>query len=195
MILISPQENLPCHANHHEGYAFSHALPKPSVLRIQMTVETPLSKAESALYQTGQNANPTQTQTHQSAPPHLSTRMIFINLPPLGGQWHPLFALLLELGLANVAAAQLDVEDALHGRQHLLVRGGGAALKVGDDGGRRVALGGQVLLRHLGLHLLTRRRDDVADLLADRLGLDDVVGPVDLGQVLALDGGSRGLLL
>jgi hypothetical protein len=30
-------------------------------------------------------------------------------------------------------------------------------------------------------------RDDVADLLADGVGLDDVVGAIDLGQTLSLD--------
>lgn len=93
--------------------------------------------------------------------------------------------LALELGLADAGAAELDVEDALHGGEDLLVGDGGAALEVGDDRGRRVALGGQVLLRHLGLHLLPRLADDVAHLLAHRVRLDDVVAAVHLGEPLA----------
>lgn len=48
----------------------------------------------------------------------------------------------LELGLADAGAAELDVEDALHRGEDLLVGNGGTTLEVGDDGGRRVALGG-----------------------------------------------------
>lgn len=66
-----------------------------------------------------------------------------------------------------------------------MVGGGCAALKVGDDGLGGVALGGEVLLGHLGLDLLPCLGDDVADVLADCVGLDDVVGSVDLGQALA----------
>lgn len=95
-----------------------------------------------------------------------------------------------ELGCANVAAAQLDVEDPLHGTQHLLVGGSSAPLEIGDDGLCGVALGGQVLLCHLGLDVLSRGGDDAADILADGVGLDDVVGAVNLGQALALDLGA-----
>src|SRR3569833_3206932 len=97
-----------------------------------------------------------------------------------------LFRLLLKLGLPDIATAQLDVEHALQGAQHLLVRGGVAARHALYDGHRGVAARGQVLLRQLGLHLLALLGYDVAHLLAHRLGLDDVVGPVHLGQVLAL---------
>lgn len=96
--------------------------------------------------------------------------------------------LLGKLGRANVAAAQLDVEDALHVGEDLLVGGGGAALKVGDNGLGGVALGGEVLLGHLGLHLLAGLGDDVADGAADGVGLDNVVGAVDLGEALAFAG-------
>jgi len=101
-----------------------------------------------------------------------------------------------ELGLADAGAPQLDVEDALHGGEHLLVGGCGAALKVGDDGLGGVALCGEVLLGHLGLNLLTGSRDDIADGLADGVGLDDVVGAVDLGEALAFNGGAglRGIV-
>jgi hypothetical protein len=104
------------------------------------------------------------------------------------------FLLVGELGGTNVGAAQLDVEDTLHGGQDLLVGGSGSPLKVSDDTLGGVALGGQVLLGHLGLHLLTGLGDDVADLLAHGVGLDDVVGSIHLGQTLALDA-ARGLCL
>jgi hypothetical protein len=83
---------------------------------------------------------------------------------------------LLEFGLPDIGPAQLDIEHPLHGGQHLLIGGRGAALKVGDDGGRRVALCCELALRQgLGLELSARLGDGVADVLADRLGLDDVV--------------------
>jgi len=98
--------------------------------------------------------------------------------------------LLLEPRLADVGPAQLDVEHPLHRRQHLLVGRRGAALKVGDDGGRRVALCGELALRQgLWLEPGARLHDGVADVLADRLGLDDVVRPVDFCEALSLDAG------
>lgn len=102
----------------------------------------------------------------------------------------PVFCLFLlgKLGGTNVAAAELDVEDTLHVGEDLLVGGGGTTLKVGNDGLGGVALGGEVLLGHLGLHLLTGLGDDVADALADGVGLDNVVGSVDLGETLAFAG-------
>ena len=93
--------------------------------------------------------------------------------------------LLGKLGSANVAATQLDVEDTLHVGENLLVGGGSAALKVGDNGLGGVALGGEVLLGHLGLHLLAGLGDDVADGLANGVRLDNVIGAVDLGESLA----------
>jgi len=81
----------------------------------------------------------------------------------------------------NIAPSQLNPQRLLHRRQDLLVGGRGAALEIRDDALRRVALGRQVLLRHLGLDLLAPLRDDAADLLADRVGLDDVVAAVYLG--------------
>lgn len=108
---------------------------------------------------------------------------------PLSPYMLPSCLLLLgEFGSANVAAAQLDVEDALHVGKDLLVGGSGAALKVGDNGLSGVALCGEVLLGHLGLHLLTGLRDDVADGLANGVWLDNVVGSVDLGETLTFAG-------
>ncbi|KAL2292049.1 hypothetical protein FJTKL_10720 [Diaporthe vaccinii] len=107
--------------------------------------------------------------------------------------WHPSAArlflggvLLGELGLADVVAAQLDVEHALEVTQDLLVRGGGAALEVGDDGGRRVALRGELLLRHGRGLGVARGLDGLGHLGPHRLGLDDVVAAVHLCQALAL---------
>jgi hypothetical protein len=96
-----------------------------------------------------------------------------------------------KLGRTKVASAELDVEHALHGGEHLLVRRSGTALKLGDDVLCGVALCGQVLLGHLGLHLLTGSSNDITDFLADCVGLDDVVGAVDLGQTLTLTTAGR----
>lgn len=98
-----------------------------------------------------------------------------------------------ESRLPDIATTQLDAKHALHVPQDLLVRGGGAALEVGDDALGGVALGGEVFLGHLGLHLLAPLGDDGADVLADGRGLDDVVGPVDLGEMLAFDTWAGGL--
>ncbi|KAB8342924.1 hypothetical protein FH972_022521 [Carpinus fangiana] len=85
-----------------------------------------------------------------------------------------------------------DVQHALHIAQHLLVGRGAAALKVRDDGRRRVALSRKILLRHGGSFVVLRVRarglDRIADLCANGLGLDNVVGAVNLSQVLAFDG-------
>ena len=102
--------------------------------------------------------------------------------------WCYLFLPVGELGSAKVAAAKLDVENTLHVGKDLLVGSSSAALKLGHDRLDGVALGGKVLLGHLGLHLLTSLGDDVADLLANGVGLDDVVGSVDLGHALAFRG-------
>lgn len=97
-----------------------------------------------------------------------------------------------ELLLPDVRPPQLDVEHALHRAEHLLVGRGGAALKVLDHRHGRVALGGQLLLRHLVPFLVPAALDRLGDLHAYRLRLDDVVASVDFGQVLAFDGGGAG---
>ena len=71
-----------------------------------------------------------------------------------------------------------------------MVRGGGAPLHVGDDGLGRVAFCREILLCQSGLHLLSCLADGIADSLADSVGLDDVVGSVDLGQTLAFGSAS-----
>jgi hypothetical protein len=97
-----------------------------------------------------------------------------------------------ELGSTDITTPQLDVENALHGPENLLVGGSGATLKVGDDGGGGVAAGGKILLGHLGLHGTPGLGDGIANLLADGVGLDDIVGAVDLGEALAFDCGLCG---
>jgi hypothetical protein len=96
------------------------------------------------------------------------------------------FLLVRELGSANVAASQLDIEHALHGAEHLLVGGGAASLKIGDDSLCGVAAGSEILLGHLRLDLLSGLCDNVANSLADSVRLDDVVGSVNLGHTLTL---------
>jgi hypothetical protein len=95
-----------------------------------------------------------------------------------------------ELGLSNLITAQDNVEHALNVAQQLLVGGGGATLEVGNDGGCAVALGCEVLLRHgralVVLGLRAGLGNSLADSDADSLGLDDVVGTVDLGKALAI---------
>lgn len=85
----------------------------------------------------------------------------------------------------DIRPPQLNAQHPLHRRQDLLVRRRGPALEIRDDRGGRVALGRQVLLRHLRLHLLALVRDHAADFLADRVGLDDLVAAVDFGEALA----------
>lgn len=109
---------------------------------------------------------------------------------------HPRVNLLFlgELLCSDVRASQLDVEDTLHGTQDLLVGRSGTALEVLDDGDGGVALGGEFLLGHLVALVGTALLDGIGNLVADGLGLDNVVAAVDLGQVLALGGtGASGL--
>ena len=76
--------------------------------------------------------------------------------------------LLLKSGLADISTPQLDVEDALHGTQHLLIGRGGASLKIGHNGRRGVALCGELLLREsLGLEVGAGFLNGEADVLAD----------------------------
>ena len=93
----------------------------------------------------------------------------------------------------NIASPQLNPQNLLHRRQDLLVRGRRSALEVRNDTLGRVALGRQVLLCHLRLHLLSLLRDGVADFLANCVGLDDVITAVDFGEMLAFDAGFGGL--
>jgi hypothetical protein len=113
---------------------------------------------------------------------------------------HPLTVVLLlvrKLGSTNVGTTQLDVQHTLHGTENLLVRSGGSSLKVGDGALCGVAAGSEILLCHLGLHLLSGGGDGVADQLTNGVGLDDVVGSVNLGQALTFSttGSLQGNLL
>ena len=104
--------------------------------------------------------------------------------------------LLRELRLPHLVTPQDNIEHPLHVAKQLLVWRRSTALKVRDDGGRAVALCGQVLLGHRGtlvvLRLGARLGDGLADLDANGLGLDDVVGAVDFGKVLAFCGSALG---
>ncbi len=94
----------------------------------------------------------------------------------------------------DVGASELDAEDTLHVAEDLLVWLCGTVLERSDDLWGGVALGGQVFLCHLWLHLLALGGDGATDDLTDGVWLDDVVGAIDLGQVLALDSWLRGLV-
>ena len=98
-------------------------------------------------------------------------------------------ALPRKLGLADFVTAQDDVEHALHVAKKLLVGRSGTALKIGDNSRGCVALRSEVLLRHSGalvvLGFRSRLRNRLPDLDAHRLGLDNVVGAVDLCETLA----------
>lgn len=93
-----------------------------------------------------------------------------------------LLLFLLELGLADIRTAKLDVEDALEIAEELLVGDTLTTLVLSDDGLGRVAAGGELLLGH-GLVAdhdgAASLLDGGTDLLADGLGLDDVVGAVN----------------
>lgn len=97
-----------------------------------------------------------------------------------------LLGLGLELGLADARASQFDVEDTLEGGEHFLVGLGSTPLEIGNDSRCGVALGSEVFLGHLGLHLGTLLLDGVAYVLADRFWFDDLVAAVDLGHALTL---------
>lgn len=93
-----------------------------------------------------------------------------------------------ELWLAHLVTPQDDVEGALHLAEKLLIRCRSSALEVGDDGGRTVALLGEVLLCHGRALVVLGLGACLADGLtyggAYSLGLHDVVAAVDLGETL-----------
>lgn len=98
------------------------------------------------------------------------------------------FLLVGELGLPNLVTTQDDVELALQVAQQLLVGRGGTTLEVGNDGWCAVDLCSEVLLCHGGALVVLGFRASLGDGLSDSdtdgLGLDDVVGAIDLGQAL-----------
>ena len=95
---------------------------------------------------------------------------------------------------SNITPPQLNAQCLLHGRENLLIRCRRPPLEIRHNALCGVAFGRQILLRHLRLHLLALVRDDTADLLADRVGLDDIIASVDLGEMLAFDTGLGCLL-
>jgi hypothetical protein len=108
--------------------------------------------------------------------------------------YYPLLLLRTKSRRTNIAPPQLNTQNLLHARQDLLVWSRRSALEVRDDTLRRVALGRQILLRHLRLHLLPLLGDHRADFLANSVGLDDIITAIDLGEMLAFDAGFGGLV-
>lgn len=104
----------------------------------------------------------------------------------------PTLLLIRKLGLPNLIPSKNHIQHALDRAQHLLIRRGAAPLEIRNHRRRRITLGRQILLRHrpafIVLRLAPRLLDRVAHPRADRLRLHDVVGAVDFGEVLALDG-------
>jgi len=94
----------------------------------------------------------------------------------------------------NIASPQLNTQNLLHRPKNLLIRRRTSSLEVRDNRLSSIALCSQILLCHLGLHLLALRGDDIADFLADGVGLDDVVAAVNFGEMLAFDAGFGGLV-
>lgn len=97
-----------------------------------------------------------------------------------------LVTLWLELGLTNGSTSQLDIEGALECVQDLLVGLGCAGLVLAENVGGGVALLGQLVAGHLGLQLIALLLDQLADLDADSLGLDDIWVVVELLLTLTL---------
>lgn len=101
------------------------------------------------------------------------------------------FSLLLlakRQGRANVRPSKFDAQGLLYPRDFGLVGCGGSVLVGLDFGGEHVGFGGQVLLGHLGGDLVSSLDHGLGNVTANGLGLHDLVGPVDFGQMLAFDG-------
>lgn len=97
-----------------------------------------------------------------------------------------LVTLWLELGLTDGSTSQLDVQGPLECVQNLLVRLGCASLVLAENVGCCVTLLGQLVAGHLGLQLVALLLDQLADLDADSLGLDDIWVVVELLLTLTL---------
>ena len=109
---------------------------------------------------------------------------------------HPLF-LIRKLWLPNLVPPENHIQRALHLPQQPLIRRRRAALKIRNNRRRAVTLLREILLRHGRALIVLRLGPRLANRLADhnphRLGLDDVVGAIDLGQALAFGGAAAGL--
>lgn len=94
--------------------------------------------------------------------------------------------------MANLVSSQDNVECTLDVTQELLVRCGSPSFEVGDYGGCGVDLGCKILLCHgsalVVFGFTASLGNGLPDNCADSLGLDDVVGTVDLGEALAFAG-------
>lgn len=97
-----------------------------------------------------------------------------------------LFLLGAQAGSTNVGAPQLDVEHPLHLGENGLVGRGSTTLVRGDSCGCLSDLLAQSSLGHGRLEFLSALLNGLSDFLSDSLGLDDVVGAVDLGEALTL---------
>jgi hypothetical protein len=88
---------------------------------------------------------------------------------------------------ANITSPELNTQNLLHRSQDLLIWGRRSTLEIRYDTLCGVALGRQIFLRHLGLHLLSLLGDGITDLLSDRVGLDNVVAAINFSEMLAFN--------
>src|SRR6266536_992485 len=105
----------------------------------------------------------------------------------------PSLLLWAETRSTNITSLQLDTKNPLHASQNLLIWRRSTPLEISHDTLSCIALGRQILLRHLGFHLLPLLRDDGSDFFFDRSRLHDIIASIDLGEMLAFDTGFGGL--
>lgn len=135
---------------------------------------------------------------HQTTKPrHLSQHLALCHITsPLPLQIpFILFLLGAQARGANVSAPQLDIEHSLHLGENSLVRRSSTALVCSNSCRCLANLLAQIGLGHSGLELLAGLLDSFPDVLSDCLGLDNVIGAVDLGQTLAFAAGALRVLL
>jgi hypothetical protein len=87
----------------------------------------------------------------------------------------------------NITPPQLNTQNLLHTRQDFLVWSRSPSLEVRHDTLRCVALGRQVFLRHLRLHLLSLLGDHRPNFLANSGWFNDIIAAIDFGEVLAFN--------
>lgn len=88
---------------------------------------------------------------------------------------NPSLLLRTEPRSTNITSSQLDTQDLLHARENLLVRHSRSSLEISHDALGGIALRCQILLCHLGLHLLSLVGDCSTNFLPDSIGLDDII--------------------